>query len=58
MRENEKNKKKEKRENKKKSDEKKKYHGMEEGDILINSWENKQHFLKTCNYKESFKLAG
>ena len=36
MRENEKNKK-EKRENKKKSDEKKKYHGMEEGDILINS---------------------
>ena len=37
MRKNEKNKKKEKRENKKKSDEKKKYHGMEEGDILINS---------------------
>lgn len=37
MRENEKNKKKGKRENKKKSDEKKKYHGMEEGDILINS---------------------
>lgn len=37
MRENEKNMKKENRENKKKSDEKKKYHGMEEGDILISS---------------------